>query len=185
MKRNKILKLIPFVGLVFLSLTCEKEEAIVAPKANSQEVLFEVSYINFAWGEQASVFYVKSDGTVKLQNGKPRYLSDELKGQLTEVQIKENLALATSTKKQIATTELTKYSALIGDLKKESFSKRIQNGADMGAYTYTAYQFSETEKVYNAIKLAEEGDWSSYNLDPNAKVITAWLKSLQNEVYLK
>lgn len=184
MKRNKILKLLPFIGLVFLSLTCEKE-ATVAPKLDTQEVLFEVSYINFAWGEQASVFYVKSDGTVKYHNGKPKYFSENSKGQLTEVELKENLALASTTKKQIATTELDKYSALIANLKEESFSKKTQVGADMGAYTYKAYQFSETEKVYRAIKLAEEGDWTSYNLDPNAKILTEWLKSLQTEVYSK
>jgi hypothetical protein len=185
MKRNKILKLIPFVGLVFLSLTCEKEEDAVTPKASGQEVFFEVTYINFAWGEQASVFYVKSDGTVKYQKGKPIHFSENSKGQLTESELKENLALATINKKQIPTAELNKYSAMINDLKSVSFSKKIQAGADMGAYTYTAYQFSETEKVYRAIKLAEEGDWTSYNLDPNAKVITEWLKSLQTEVYSK
>ena len=185
MKRDKILKLIPVIGLAFISLSCIKEEAEVTPIARSQEVLFEVSYINFAWGEQASVFYVKSDGEVKYQNGKPKYNSADSKGKLTEAELKENLALATINKKQIASSELTKYSSLISSLKDDSFSKRTSVGADMGTYIYTAYQFNETEKVYYSIKLAEDGDWVSFNQDPNAKIITTWLKSLQVEVYAK
>jgi hypothetical protein len=168
-----------FTGLFLVS--CEVEKAPIAIPVG-QEVFFEVSYINFAWGEQASVLFIKSNGEVMFNKGKNKYESEDSKGQLTEAQLKENLALAKTTKKQIPLNELEKYSSLISELTDSNFSKKTSGGADRGSFVYTAYKYSEPEKIYKAIKLAEEGDWSSANLDPNAKKITNWLKTLQLEI---
>lgn len=168
-----------FFGLVLLA--CEKE----VPNAKldaAQEVFFEVNYINFAWGKQVGGFLIDNTGAVKKITD-PKYLAEENKGQLTESQVKEKLALAVEKKKEISRSELAKYTSLITSISTEKYSKRNQVGADMGSYTYTAYIYNSDEKVYKAIKLAEEGDWATENLDNNAKLITNWLKEIQVEAF--
>lgn len=144
-----------------------------------QEVFFEVNYINYSWGEQASGFLIDKSGKVNSYKGKAKWYSDESKGQLTESQMKDNLALASIVSTQIQQADLNKYTALISKISTEKYSKKTAVGADMGSYTYIAYIYNSNEKVYKAIKLAEEGDWRMYNEDANAKLITEWLKSIQ------
>ena len=91
--------------------------------------------------------------------------------------------MAVEKKKEISRSELAKYTSLITSISTEKYSKRNQVGADMGSYTYTAYIYNSDEKVYKAIKLAEEGDWATENLDNNAKLITNWLKEIQVDAF--
>lgn len=172
---------IPFLGLLLLFLSCIKENA--EPQLKGQDVFFEINFTNFAWGDQASVIYVKSDGSVILNNGKNKFNYEESKGQLTVDQMKENIALATQIKKQLPITELNKYTSLIPNLTDTNFTKRVPAGADKGSFIFTAYKYNANENIYKAIKLAEDGDWVSNNTDPNAIIITEWLKSIQEDIF--
>lgn len=174
---NKIVLM--FLGIVFFS--CEKETVEAKIDAN-QEVFFEVNYINFAWGKQEGGFMIDKTGAVKKITAL-KHLAEEHKGYVTEAQMKEKLLFATEKKKEIAANELLKFTDLIPAIKSDNFSKRTNVGADMGAYTYYAYVYNANEKVYKAIKLAEFGDWTTENLDTNAKKITVWLKELQVEAF--
>ncbi len=177
MKKLNLLSKLFLLTIGIGLLGCVKEEPQAKLDA-SQEVYFEVNYINFAWGKQVGGFLIDNTGAVKKIKD-PKYLAEENKGQLTQNQIKEKLALATEKKKEINLTELAKYTSLITSISSTNFSKRTQAGADMGSFTYTAYIYNDAEKVYKAIKLAEAGDWASENLDNNAKTITKWLKEIQ------
>lgn len=179
------MKKLNFIGKYFLMvfvlvvMGCEKE----APNAKidaAQEIFFEVNYINFAWGKQVGGFLIDNTGAVKKITD-PKHLAEDHKGQLTENQVKEKLAIAVEKKKEISPSELGKYTSLINSISTDKYSKRNQVGADMGSYTYIAYIYNKDEKVYKAIILAEEGDWSMENLDNNAKIITKWLKEIQED----
>jgi hypothetical protein len=167
---------IMMIGLLISSCEVDNEPLTTV---DGQEVFFEVNYINYAWGEQASGFLIDKFGKVNSYKGKAKWYSDESKGQLTESQMKDNLALASNVSTQIQQTDLIKYTNLISKISVEKYSKKTAVGADMGLYTYIAYTYNASERVYKAIKLAEEGDWRMYNEDPNAKLITEWLKSIQ------
>jgi hypothetical protein len=180
MKHSPIFSKIIILLAFFVSTSCVKEpEILPASIPTDQEVFFEVNYINYAWGEQASSFFINKLGEIKSFKGKIKWNNEASKGQLSELQMKENLDLAKISKKTITISDLSKYSLLIPKITSSNFTKRKAVGADMGGYSYYAYVYNSNEKVYKAIKLAEAGDWESYNEDPNAKIIFDWLKEIQ------
>lgn len=181
MKNRSIITIFAFLAVILLAFGCIKDSEEVIN--TDQEVFFQVTYINYAFGKQASGFFIDKTGAVKTYQGEAKWDSEALKGQLSDLQMKENLALATITKKQLMLDELKKYTQTISNISTDKFSKRISGGADRGSFMYYAYTFNSAENIYKAVKLAEDGDWVSNNEDANAQIIVDWLKDIQENVF--
>ncbi len=184
MKRRKIIKLIPILGIALFSMGCVKESSVIeATKVADQEVFFEVSYVNFAWGKQANGFFIDNAGNTKIFQGELKWKNSEMKGKLSETEMKDNLSLATISKKIVSADEFSKYTAILPILTDTQLSKKTSGGADRGSTVYYAYKFDKSTKTYTAIFLAEEGDFNMQNKDANAVKVTEWLKKIQIEAF--
>ncbi len=150
----------------------------------NQDIYFEVSYTNSAWGKNRyEGFVVDQDGRIRTyENPASWHKPIDNQTSLTSAEIKENLKETTLTDVQISATALKSYVDKIPSITTTEFSKRVPNGNDMGQTKFYAYRFDTKAGTYTPILLNETGDWKMQNKDKTAIEISTWLETLQTEV---
>lgn len=155
-------------------------EAIVS----SQEIYFEVSHVNGAWGGSHEGFLIDKTGAVRTYSNPAVWnvAKDYEKGALTPKQIKENI---TETVISNVTVDAAQFKTLTGKipvLSTSTYTKRIQIGADMGQTNFYAYRYDAKAEGYVPVLLSETGDWQSHNTDKSAIEISEWLQSIRAKI---
>lgn len=143
----------------------------------AQAVIFDVGYMNWAWGYQAEAYYVDNRGNVWRMKS-PSKWSDEYRNAVegkqdpilydadsleqSYVENRDSLVC------RIDTTDLRDMVDLIEALGRGNYSPRTNTGCDMGGQRCGCLRYDASADKYEKIILSESGDWSFYNLDPNA-----------------
>lgn len=167
-------------SMLLVLLNCSDAETI--PPAG-QEILFGVSYVNYAWGKQNRGFFINQKGQVYTYNNPAKWNFPQEDASLSEVLMKENLSASQLKDTIISATEVKKFASVLYDIREDRFSPRTAKGADMGSTTYYAFRFDPDSKTYKPVLLALYGDFETQNLDLNAVEITNWLKTLTASLY--
>lgn len=149
--------------------------------AVAQKILFEFSYINFAWGFQCHGFYVDSAGHAWKyrfeRTDEPWQPADP--ENITEAELLEkyshNLSLAATLDKGI----VDKMAKLIAAASEGELSDRRNIGNDMGSEEYLAYAFDADQETYHPVTLTIYGDWVTENYAAEAKSLVEWLRSIE------
>lgn len=177
---GKLARMFACFYFILISLACDSG---VMPVATEQQVLFQVAYRNFAWGERNSGFFIDSQGRIlRYDNPETWHFFDE-KAVLTSAQMEENLEQTELNPLKVSLPELKQFSDKIQLIKGSDFSQRKSVGNDMGAVRYYALVFNKTEKSYSPVLLAETGDFEIYRKDPSAIEIRVWLEEIQTKLY--
>jgi hypothetical protein len=160
------------------SQTDESQRSLPEP-SNTPKIFCERSYTNFAWGYQHRGVYVDPQGNVYSyayaagdKPWSPRTDSP------AEQELEEKYSHGRKFVKKIAPQELVNKYRLVELASTGQYSKRVQQGADRGAYVSRCYVFDTATDRYKEVELKVEGDWSYENLAPSAKQLTTWLESL-------
>jgi len=180
MKKLKVFLFIWIMTGVFVS--CEKEN--IAPPT-SQEILFECSYSNYAWGLVHQGFFIDNKGKIWTYSQYPDggYLSDigwnfpDSLNNISEQALMENLRKTTVRDTLIDQNTLKKYSNKIYLVKEDDYTEN-HGGCDGGVAVYACYRYDENTKNYHHVILSTTGDWIKINNDTNAKQISDWLQSI-------
>ncbi|MDQ1266607.1 MAG: hypothetical protein QG635_1759, partial [Bacteroidota bacterium] len=157
-------------------------------KEIGQYTLFEVEYINYAWGYTHEGFFIDSLGDVytyqyyREGNHIPRDTwqpanFDTLAPQELAEKYSHNPALFTTINKSV----LTEKFSLVEAAAKGKMSERKMVCADIGSWYYVAYKFDKVRNHYYKVNLYQSGDLNWRNLSPEAKVLTEWLKSINQK----
>ncbi|TDE11981.1 hypothetical protein [Dyadobacter psychrotolerans] len=168
-----------FVTLLFVSTACD--DNMVKP-VSDQEVYFEVSYTNFAWGEQFRGFLIDKDGKIKTYDKPAQWNKVTEKSGLSVAQLKENLSNSVNTDKSVSMAELKENISKISSIG-NSFSKPVAKGADQGQTLFYAYRYDAEKLIYTPILLSQTGDVESHNTDAAAIELSAWLAGVLAKVY--
>jgi hypothetical protein len=153
------------------------EDSVVS----GQRILFEVSYINFAWGFQFYGYYVDSAGLVH----KFRYASDDDPwqpsdpDQITEEDLMEKYSHNPAFVTELDADVVSQNVELISDAAQGHMSKRTHEFCDFGSIVYTAYLYDDQDERYQPVTLLIYGDWTSRNQSQAAEMLVEWLKSIQ------
>ncbi len=158
--------------------------AVIGPAAGEgevieQKVLYNISYVNFAWGYSHNGIYIDNEGNVfeyKFTDGDAGWINtrDET---YTEEEILANFtrpSIRSRIDKIDRATLLEKYKLI--KPASEGEIVRTSGGADMGSFSYTAYLFNSQTKQYKAVILDSFGDWKVENRSPSAKALHQWLR---------
>jgi len=146
-----------------------------AVNAIEQKFLFEIMYLNYAWGFQLRGIYIDNQGHVYKYNHSHEVWRPSNTEFYTE---KELLRKYESNKEFIETvnkqTLLEMYN-LIKAADEGKLSKAVQKCNDAGTTAYIAYLFDSKASTYKPLLLYQTGDWAQKNLSESAKVLYEWL----------
>ncbi|HEX2869504.1 MAG TPA: hypothetical protein VHO03_20840 [Ignavibacteriales bacterium] len=177
----KILKLL----ILFLSLSFSGCIDLFGPDGPDQKYLFDVYYVNNAWGFVLNGIYIDKSGDVYSYSiSQEDHISDDTLRVIQNQRevIKEGyLDLRYSFKrkfvKNIDPVLVRKKLADLYRIPLKAMSDTLGTGADMGAYIYTGYRFNGQDKTYERVDLKVTGDISYSNTSQTALDLVKWLDS--------
>jgi hypothetical protein len=164
-----------FTALIYLFAGCQPDEA---PVPQEQEVLFEVYSINFVWGKQHGGFIIDKNGSIKVFTNPAKWNFPTADNELSAEEMAENLNNSALSSTSIPMREVQEYASKIYTVDPNKLSKRVSEGADMGARVMLMYRYNPSSKTYQQVILSETGDWNAENSDKHAKQIKEWLQGI-------
>jgi hypothetical protein len=170
--------------LLFLTLIisgCKKNISI----NEKQSILFQVDYVNYAWGYQHNGIIIDNEGNVLSYKNPQSWNFTDNELNITEAQVRENMAICLNSVKKISSDELNKYAGYIKNISSSKVTAPKNVAADAGSLVYTCYQYSEKSGTYKGSIIKTEGDFTSENLNFYSKKVTAWLKSIYDNTEKK
>jgi len=173
-----------FAAIFFLlitSLTSCNEDNIQL--STDQDIFFEVSHINYAWGKQFKGFIVEKDGKIRTYTNPVKWNAANETAGLSLTQVQENISNTVVSPASISMDELKTYTSKINLITGSEFSKPQSGGADRGITSFYAYRFDLEKQIYIPVLLSQTGDMETYNKDKSAIEISAWLSGLLAKVY--
>jgi len=147
-----------FILFIIAVFTGCKKNTVINEK---QALLFQVDYVNYAWGYQHNGFIIDNEGKV------------------------DNLEKCVFSGKIIPSGELIKYVRYIKNISSSKVTAQKNVAADAGSLEYICYQFSETSGTYKGSLIKMEGDFTCENLNFYSKKVWTWLRSINDSIIKK
>jgi hypothetical protein len=166
-------------AIVLVSLTgCKK----TSPANEAQIILFQVEYVNYAWGYQHTGFIIDNTGSVYTYNNPDGWNFPVSDRELGNDEIAENLSKCTLSEYKVPVSELRKYSSYIKNISQSAVSGIKNAGNDMGTLEYTCYLASPVSGQHRGYLIKMEGDFTCENLNFYSKKITSWLDGISKDI---
>lgn len=164
--------------LAALVTGCSNDEIKVS---DEQEILFEVNYVNYAWGYQNRGYLIDKMGRIRRYEN-PKDWKFASPGPLTAAEMDENLSKTTFATYTIPLAELEQYVNVLKKVSDGDFTDPVNKMADAGATSYYVYHFDPGTKTYRTVLLQSVGDTDVFNRDPDAKRIADWLVTVSQKL---
>lgn len=148
-----------------------------------QEILFEVSYVNFAWGYTLGGFYVDRDGDIyEFHRGydDERWQRDD-PDRLTAQDLHRKYAIGRELVGTIDSATLDWMTNLIPGAQEGELTERISVCRDFGGRSWVAYMLNESTGDYERVLLYAAGDWARRNRSGDAEALFEWLRSVAGD----
>jgi hypothetical protein len=172
------IKLIPVILLLLCFSGCEKAYIV----SKSQDILFEVEFINHAWVETHYGIIIDVSGNVLTYNlpGKWNFPKDDQT--ITKEEVLGNVSKCLRSDIKIASEELHKYVNYIDNISASKVTAPKSVAADAGTTTYYCYQYSEGSSTYKRIVIKETGDFERENLNYYSKKVVEWINGIRGQL---
>ncbi|MBK9981885.1 MAG: hypothetical protein IPP15_05585 [Saprospiraceae bacterium] len=166
-----------FTGLVLSS--CDKE----CNESNSLKdpVYFQYEARNYAWGFYHVGWYIDNKGNFDYYSLPEDLVEPDSSGYISKANLLANLTKADSIVYNISIHALQNQVELIDAVDEKKFSEIEHVGADIGIVNLYCYQWDKNRNLYKRFLLATGGDFIQYNLDPEARELTAWMIAIGDE----
>jgi hypothetical protein len=165
--------------LIVASCGCKKTGNV----NDAQIILFEVEYVNYAWGYQHNGFIIDINGNVYTYDKPEGWNFPANDRELGNEEIAENLSKCTLSEYKVPMDELKKYSLYIRNISQSSVSAMKNSGYDMGSLEYVCYQASPSSGMHRRYLIKMEGDFTCENLNIYTKKVASWLKDVSEAIY--
>jgi hypothetical protein len=159
--------------LLAIMVTGCRERYILSDK---QVILFQMEYINYAWGYQHHGYFIDNEGNVLTYNNPEEWNFPGENFILTQDKLFANLSKCTKYERIIPRLELEKTSKHIANIAASKVTAEKNVGADMGSLTYNCFQFDESSLTYKGYLIKKEGDYTCENLNLFSKKVASWIK---------
>ncbi len=154
-------------------------DAVVPPAG--QKILFESSYVNYAWQPSVSGFYVTADGTVYkydyYASAPPDagYPYTEYGPSMTEAQVTGKYGTAATVFGKLDANELHERLGALGAARGGTL---LTQGtcADFGVVRYAGYIYDSATATYTPVLLGAHGDMAVKNTAPEAQALLEWFR---------
>ena len=179
---NVLQKQISIILFLALLISGCKKNTVINEK---QAILFQVDYVNYAWGYQHNGILIDNLGNV-LSYKNPQYwnFQDEQLN-ITDTQVRDNMSNCLNSGKRIPADELKKYSGYIKNISSSKVTAPKNVAADAGTMEFICYQYSEHSGTYKGTLIKKEGDFKCENLNFYSKKVSVWLKNIYDSTEKK
>jgi hypothetical protein len=170
---------------VLLCLACgttESEKTLSGLPAD-QAILFEVSYVNFAWGHQCSGWYVNAAGqrySYSYADGEDPWQPENPEA-ITEQELLDKFSHGARLLGTVDSSEVAASKDLILASAVGSMSDTVSMCADFGTGRYLAYVRDDSTLTYRPVLLYQHGDWAARNLSTDARTLFSWLRVISDD----
>ena len=171
-----------FVLLIAYTISGCKKNVVIDEK---QAILFQVDYVNYAWGYKHNGFLVDNQGNILTYKNPQVWNFPDKDFNLSESQVRDNIGNCLNTGKKIPNEELKKYANHIKNISSSKVTALKNVSADAGSIEYICYQFSEKTGIYKGTLIKMEGDFTCENLNFFTKKVTSWLKNINDTLEKK
>ena len=171
-------KLILITLLVLFITGCKKNYVI----SDKQSILFQLEYVNYAWGYHHNGFIIDDKGNVLTYSNPENWIFPDNDFNISEDQVAENIGKCIQTSKKIPKEELQKYTNYIKNIASSKVTAMKNVAADAGSSEYFCYQYSETSVNYKGYLIKMEGDFTCENLNFYSKKVATWMKDINNNI---
>jgi len=176
-----LVKIFLFLLIVLFITGCKKNNVI----SEKQAILFQIEYINYAWGYQHNGFFIDSEGNVLTYKNPQKWNFPDKNLNLSESQVNDNISYCLNSGKKIPREELLKYVNFIKNISSSKVTALKNVAADAGSLEYICYQFSENSGTYKGYLIKMEGDFTCENLNFYSKKVTTWLRNINDTITKK
>jgi hypothetical protein len=176
--KSALNKIILITLLVFFITGCKKNYVI----SDKQAILFQLEYVNYAWGYQHNGFIIDNEGNVLTYSNPEDWNFPDNDLRLSESQVAENIRRCIHSGKKITKEELQKYTNYINNIASGKVTALKNVAADAGSLEFICYQFSENTGTYKGYLIKMEGDFTCENLNFYSKKVVTWMRDIKNSV---
>jgi len=165
--------------LTSVLITCCKKNVVINDK---QAMLFQVDYVNYAWGYQHTGVIIDNEGIILTYKNPENWNFPDNDLKITQSQVKTNILSCNNTGKKIPAEELKKYAGYIKNISLSKVTAPKNVAADAGSTQFLCYQYSDSSGIYKGSLIKMEGDFTCENLNFFSKKVSAWLKSINDSL---
>ncbi len=176
MKQIKFTLIISIIALLFTN--CGKSNITKNDITIKSQILFQVEYVNHAWGFSHAGFIVDSTGNVYCFDKPDSWTFCEIGKSISEANMHKNFLATDSICYTIARSELTEMLQLLENTKNGNISEPTSVMADAGITSYLGFSFDENTKNYNSILIKQTGDWEITNSESDAEKLFQKLEDI-------
>lgn len=143
----------------------------------SQEYLFEIEYVNYAWGSTWVGIVIDRDGIVRAYNRNGEGWGPASDVSFSAGELADKYASEARVVGSLDVDEVQRQFDRVASVD-DSFTEPNWGCFDAGRFTYTVFHFDETTERYAPVVLREEGDRARANTSPGAEAVAAWLRDV-------
>jgi hypothetical protein len=175
------LKIFFFLFCVMAFLKCEKVDKI---DFSHQKILFQIEYINYAWGFAHQGLIIDSIGNVYSYNLPKKWVLPDSSGFINTDSLTSNLLNCSLLTYKIDPKEISAKLLLMESASKGKLAKPVTEMADAGINSYYEFSYNTESKSYKRILLKQVGDIRIDNESPQAIELWKWLAEIDNQTRL-
>jgi uncharacterized protein YceK len=149
-----------------------------------QLILFQYSYINYAWGYQNRGWFINNHGLAKAYRVRDREAwhdpstSGPDSGYISSAALFSDSAQAGHTFFEYSHFMLSGMIPHITGAVGGPFSEVTRSAYDAGQMKYSCYYWDDAKGMYKDVLLSLSGDLTQTNLSPDADTLLEWLQGL-------
>jgi hypothetical protein len=160
---------------------CKKNTGI----DEKQAILFQVDYVNYAWGYQHNGIIIDNEGNVLSYRNPQNWNFQDEELNISDSQVRFNMSNCVNSGKKIPEDELKKFSGYIKNISSSKVTAPKNVAADAGSLEFICYQYSAQSGIYKGTLIKKEGDFTCENLNFYSKKVSSWLKNIYDSTEKK
>jgi hypothetical protein len=139
--------------------------------------MFEVQYINYAWGYQHSGLIIDASGEVREFDLPSVWNYPDSAGYISEADMEENLAQLGEKLCTVSKRDLSNNSDKLANAQKGKLTVPEHQMCDFGSLSYSGYIYEPGKNRYKYVLIRKTGDFYVENVSRDASEIYDWLTS--------
>jgi len=139
--------------------------------------LFEIQYINYAWGYQHSGSIINASGDVREFDLPSAWNYPDNTGYISKADMEENLAQLGEIKCTVNKGDFGYYSDKLANAQKGKLTTPEHQMCDFGSLSYSGYIYEPGKNRYKYVLIRQTGDFYVENKSRDASDIYDWLTS--------
>lgn len=170
---------LPIIIFAIAAAGCKKNLSPV----NDQQLMFQMDYINYAWGYQHSGFLMDGEGKIYTYENPVSWNFPDANFNLSEDQVAANIQFSTNSGR-VSREEVAKFGSYIDNIAMGKISGLKNTGNDEGTIQFICYRASGNGS-YKGTLIRMEGDFTCENLNFYSRKVVTWLREINTSIHSK